>query len=57
MDAEKYGLVVLRENGHEWFYYRQDKYLSCRKCGLVRRTDGKSRSCAGPVKISLRDSA
>ncbi len=40
---------------HDW----HDRFglTCCRVCGFVRRGDGTSSSCRGPVRLVLRDSA
>lgn len=40
---------------HDWFVPDAINYTCCRKCGIVRRTDGKNKPCRGHVAISLRD--
>lgn len=47
--------VLSRENGHEFIQWKQDKYLSCRNCGNIRRADGLNSPCRGKVKIALRE--
>ena len=35
--------------------WRDDKYESCRRCGIIRRRDDKNGECRGDVKITLRN--
>ena len=48
------GPTILEENGHLWFYFMKDRFLSCKKCGFIRRIDGKNKPCKGVTKIILR---
>lgn len=41
-------------NGHQWGYYKDMQWESCRACGIVRRADDKNTPCKGPVKVVLR---
>ncbi len=40
---------------HDWFRPDFIDYDCCRKCGIVRRRDGKNRPCRGIARIGLRD--
>ena len=40
---------------HDWFKPAFLKFECCRKCGIVRRSDGKNNPCRGRVVLSLRD--
>lgn len=40
------------EMTHDWFEWRN--MTCCRRCGIVRRADGKNSRCRGHVKIGLR---
>lgn len=44
---------ILGIGEHDWFEYRG--LPCCRKCGFVRRADGKNMPCRGRVVLSLRD--
>lgn len=43
------------KHGHEFGVWREDKYESCRRCGIIRRRDDKNGECRGDVKVELRD--
>lgn len=40
---------------HDWFVPEFIGYECCRKCGIVKRRDGKNKPCRGVVTLSLRD--
>lgn len=40
--------------GHAWFQFREDKFNSCRKCGVIQRADRKHKPCEGWVQIIVR---
>jgi hypothetical protein len=40
---------------HEWFFPRMIAYHCCRKCGVVKRLDGKNGPCRAAGRIALRD--
>lgn len=42
---------------HEWFYWKDDKFRCCKKCGNIERADKQSGECKGKVKIVLRAAA
>ncbi len=46
---------ILGVGGHDWFVPKFIGYECCRKCGMVKRTDGKNKPCRGRVVLSLRD--
>ena len=46
-----------REKAHEPFYYKDDKFVCCRKCGLIMPRKGWGIPCPGVVKIELRDNS
>lgn len=48
--------IVGHDNGHEWakWVFTSRTMICCNKCGLVRRADGTSNPCKGPVKVALR---
>lgn len=43
---------------HEWFYPPHVKMLQniqcCKKCGIIRRKDGKNSPCRGKVRVEMR---
>lgn len=41
---------------HIWFKFKDDKFESCKKCGIIRRGDKKEKECPGKISISLRSS-
>lgn len=41
------------DNGHEWVMFHG--HLTCRRCAICRRADGKNKPCRGQVRITLRD--
>lgn len=45
-----------KENEHAWFKFKNDKFYSCAKCGIIERKDGKNNPCRGKVKITFRNS-
>jgi len=47
--------TFLGVGAHDWFLPERIPYQCCRKCGVVRRTDGKNSPCRGRVVLSLRD--
>jgi hypothetical protein len=39
---------------HEWFQYKDDSFKSCRKCGVIKQTNGKNKKrCSGVTKLSV----
>lgn len=41
---------------HDWFVHPKFRPLvTCRKCGIVKRADGKEKPCPGPVRVALRE--
>lgn len=48
------GPLVAKSNGHRWFHFRGDEFLSCRDCGMTRRADDKNSPCRGKTKVVLR---
>lgn len=40
---------------HEWFEWRG--MTCCKKCGIVKRRDGKNKPCKGVVRVTLRRAA
>jgi len=41
---------------HKWFVHPKFRPLvTCKWCGAVKRHDGKNGSCAGKVRVELRD--
>lgn len=40
---------------HDWFRFRPGWPVSCRKCGIVQRADGKNSPCKGVVRVELRN--
>lgn len=51
---DKYGPIVAETNGHKWFFFSDDKFMSCRVCGMIRRADDKNSPCRGKVRLDLR---
>jgi hypothetical protein len=39
---------------HDWFMPDFIGYECCRKCGIVRRSNGKNNPCPGIVRVALR---
>lgn len=39
---------------HDWFYFKNDKFRSCRKCGYIENVKNTDDCCSGSVKVSLR---
>jgi hypothetical protein len=47
------GMMTMKQSdGHEWV--KRDQWTVCKKCGVVRRKDGKSKQCKGVVIITTR---
>lgn len=42
-----------RMEEHDWREYRG--YLTCFKCGVIKRKDGKNNPCKGVVRVTLRE--
>ena len=38
---------------HDWWVWRG--MTCCKKCGIIRRRDGKNKACRGVVKVALRE--
>lgn len=53
-DTEAKGQAEAVEGLHDWFTYGRLQWECCRKCGIVRRLDGKNSPCRGVVKVELR---
>lgn len=51
---EKFGPILAESSGHLWFRWKNDKFLSCRLCGMARREDGRDPPCPGRVRTELR---
>ena len=47
--------AILGIGQHDWFTPKFIGYPCCRKCGIVKRADGKNKPCRGRVVLSLRD--
>lgn len=55
LEIEKAELIdLLKNNGHEWFKADFLNYETCKKCGFIKREDGKNSPCKGNVKMDLR---
>jgi hypothetical protein len=39
---------------HDWFQADKLPFVSCRKCGIVRRADGQNKPCKGVVTVGPR---
>lgn len=39
---------------HDWFKPDFLDYECCRKCGIVKRADGKNKECRGIVRVEMR---
>lgn len=53
----KFGPILAESNGHLWFRFKNDAFLSCRLCGIVRRADDNNSPCKGRVHVGLRVSS
>lgn len=42
------------EGKHAWFFFKNDKFLSCAKCGVIQNEKNKDSNCRGHVKVELR---
>lgn len=42
---------------HDWHEYDwpKKKFSACKKCGFIKRADGKNKPCKGVVKVGLRE--
>lgn len=47
-------LKSVKTEYHEWFFYKQDQYQSCKKCGTIKNDTNSDRPCPGKVKVTLR---
>lgn len=41
-----------QSDGHDWT--KRDQWTVCKKCGIIKRKDGKNKQCRGIVKITTR---
>lgn len=47
-------LKSVRSEKHEWLVYKDDKFRSCKKCGVIENDKISNGNCVGKVKINLR---
>lgn len=47
-------LKSVRSEKHEWFYYKEDKFRSCKKCGVIENDKNTNGNCVGKVEMKLR---
>ena len=47
--------VVGESNGHRWIKANWLKWVTCSKCGIIRKGDDSNKPCKGVVGISLRE--
>lgn len=52
---QKKALKEAKEGEHAWFFFKDDTFHSCAKCGIIKRADGRNSPCKGMVKITLRN--
>jgi len=48
-------LKIAEKGKHAWFFFKNDNFLSCAKCGVIQNTKNKDANCSGPVDIVLRN--
>lgn len=48
---------TIADGAHEWFRPSFLKFDCCRKCGIVKRADGRNSPCPGNVHVALRTSS
>ena len=56
MKREDYEIVG-EEDGHIWIKHRMFKdkgWITCKKCGIIKKKDGKNKPCRGQVRITTR---
>lgn len=58
--VEFFPTPYVNDGGHEWAWVKWSNGtwadgVSCRTCGVMRRSDGQNRPCRGKVEIVLRD--
>lgn len=47
-------LKSVRSEKHKWFTYKDDKFRSCKKCGVVENDKNSNGNCVGKVEMKLR---
>lgn len=47
-------LKSVRSEKHEWFTYKNDKFRSCKKCGVIENNKNTNGNCVGKVEMKLR---
>lgn len=56
MNKDDYELVG-EEDGHVWIIHRMFKkkgWITCKRCGIIKRATGKNKPCKGTVRITTR---
>ena len=55
VDENEISAASMVASDHDWITYNY--FVCCRRCGIVRRADGKNSRCKGNVKITTRTEA
>ena len=40
---------------HDWARPANKMWICCKKCGTIKRDDGKNKPCKGEVKVTIRN--